>query len=78
MNFKNIVGKGKKLVTTFLLFLQCFFFLSKRKCNFCVSFLLSSANASNLDQSKILLFGKEVMHLCDTLCQAGYPVTVDP
>ena len=38
--------------------------------NFSVTFILSSANAFNLDHSKFFLYGKEGMHLCDTLYQA--------
>ena len=33
----------------------------KTNFNFSVTFILSSADAFNLDQSKILLFGKELM-----------------
>ena len=39
-----------------------FSFLPKTNLNFSVRFILSSVNAVNLDQSKILPFGKELMH----------------
>ena len=51
------MGKGENSGNQhFLLFLQCFLPIPKR-----ISvFILSSANAVSLDQSKILSFGKEL------------------
>ena len=59
---ENIVGKGENAGNQhFLLFPQCFPSIHPQK-NFCfsVTFILSSANAFNLDQSKNLSFGKEL------------------
>ena len=39
--------------------------LPKTNLIFSVTFILSSANAFNLDQSTILSFGKELMHYTD-------------
>ena len=36
--------------------------LPKTNFDFSVTFILSSANALNFDQSKVLLFGKELTH----------------
>ena len=61
--FENIVGKGENAgYQHFLLFLQRFLPIPKRIC-FLDTFLLSSANASNLDQSKNWLFGKELTEM---------------
>ena len=58
--FENIVGKGENAGNQhFLLFPQCFLPFPKQVSFFSVTFILSSANAFNLDQSKILSFGKE-------------------
>ena len=58
--FENILGKGKNadspFLTIFSTHLKTFFFS--------VTFILSPANASNLDQSKRLSFGKELNELC--------------
>ena len=59
--FENIMGKGENAGNQhFLLFPQ---FSTLLKTNFYVwaIFILSSADAFNLDQSKILSFGKELM-----------------
>ena len=57
--FENIVGKGENASHQhFLLFPQCFLPFSKEISIF--QSHLSSANASNLDQSEILSFGKEL------------------
>ena len=59
--FENIVGKGENAGNQhFLFFPQCF--QPKSNFSFLVAFTLSSANAFNLDRSKILLFGKELTH----------------
>ena len=55
--FENIVRKGENTGDQhFLLFPQCFLPFQKQISNFSVSFILSSANAFTLDQSKILMF----------------------
>ena len=67
---ENIVGKGEALEKhcgkrenagnrNFPLFSQCFLPFSKPRSNFSFTFNLSSANALNMDHSKILSFGKE-------------------
>ena len=58
--FENIVRKGENADNQhFLLFSQCFLLFPKK--DICeVAFILSSANAFNLDLSKILSFGKEL------------------
>ena len=61
--FENIVGKKKMLVTSIFSFSHSVFFLSQANFNFSVTFILSSANAFNLDQFKNLLFGKELKEL---------------
>ena len=62
--FENIVGKGENVGNLhFLLFPQCFLPPPKTNFNFSAEFDLSSANAFNLDQSKDLSFGKELMTL---------------
>ena len=59
--FDNVVGKGEDTVNQhFHLFPQCFLHY-KNKFLFCVMFILSSANASSFDKSKILLLGKELI-----------------
>ena len=61
-HFENIVGKGENADNQhFRLFPQCFLPIPERFC-FYVKFILSSANAFNLDKSKILLFGKKLTH----------------
>ena len=50
------------LVTSIFSFSQNVFYPSQNKFHFSVTFFFSSANAFNLDQSKILSFGKEIMH----------------
>ena len=53
--------KGENAVNQhFLLLPQCFLPIQKQIPILSVTFILSSANASNLDQFKILLFGKEL------------------
>ena len=62
--FKNIVGKGKNAGNQhFLLFPTLFPTLPQTIFNFPVTFILSSASAFNLDQSKNLLFGKGLTSL---------------
>ena len=59
--FENIVGKGENAGSKhFLLFPTMFSTLPNQNFNFLVTFILSSANAFNLDGSKILSYGKEL------------------
>ena len=59
LDFENIVEKGENAGNQhFLLFQQCFFCPSQNQFQY-LSYLLS-ANAFNLDQSKILSFGEEL------------------
>ena len=59
--FENIVGKGENAGNQhFLLFQQSFLSFPKQISIFWVTFILPSANALNLDQSKILSSGKEL------------------
>ena len=65
--FKNIVGKGKNAGNQhFVLFPQYSLSFSEQiSFFFSVAFILSSANAFHLDQSKNLLFGKELNEFVD-------------
>ena len=57
--FENIMGKGENAgYQHFLLFPQCLFTLSYTNFNFSLTFISSSANAFNLDQSTIFSSGK--------------------
>ena len=56
--FENIVGKVENAGNQLFLFSDNVFYPFKIKFQFWFRFILSSANAFNLDQSKILLFGK--------------------
>ena len=59
--FENIVGRGENAGNRhFLLFPQCFLLFQNTEIIICVTFILLYANAFNLDQSKILSFGKEL------------------
>ena len=61
MPFENIVGKGEIAGNRqFLLFSQCFLPFPEQVQVFHSHLFLSSANAFNLNQSKILSFGKEL------------------
>ena len=61
---ENIVVKGEnagnQLTRNFLLFLQCFLSFLKTNLKFLLTSILSSANAFSLDQSKVLMFGKDL------------------
>ena len=58
---KTIVEKGEIAGNQhFLLFPQCFLLFPAQILNFKVRIIFSSANASNLDESNILSFGKEL------------------
>ena len=55
--FENIVGKGENANNQhFLIFPQCFLPFPKQAFVFLFKFIMSSANALNLDQSRILSF----------------------
>ena len=59
--FENIIGKGENAGNQhFLLFLQCFLPFPKHISIIQVTFILLSASALKLDQSKKLLLGKEI------------------
>ena len=59
--FENILGNGENACYQhFLLFSKCCLPFPKQISNFRVTFILLSASALNLDQSKILSFGKEL------------------
>ena len=55
-SFENIVGKEKMMLPALSPFLTVFSTFPKTSFDFLFKFILSSANAFNLDQSKILLF----------------------
>ena len=57
---KILLEKEKMLITSIFSFTRYVFYPSKNKFNFSVAFILSAENAFNLDQSKILSFGKEL------------------
>ena len=57
--FENIVGKGENDNQHFLHFPRCFLPIPERIC-FWVKFILLSENTYNLDESKILSFGKKL------------------
>ena len=60
--FENIVGKGENNGEQhFLLFPQCFLLLSQGEIFILATFNLSSANAFDLNRSKIFWFGKELI-----------------
>ena len=59
--FENNLEKGENTVYQhFLLFPNCFRNLPKRNFNVLATYILSSANALNLEQSEILPFDKEL------------------
>ena len=59
-SFENILGKAENIGNQhFLLFPKCY--LPFPICR--ATYILSTANALNLDQSKILLFSKELITL---------------
>ena len=59
--FENVVGKGKKKrqVPAFSLFPMMFSILLKTTFNFWVTFILSSANAFNLNWAKLKAFADD-------------------
>ena len=58
---RKIVGKGENPGNHyFLLFPQCFQPYQRQKTSLLSTFILSSADALNLDLPKILLFGKDL------------------
>ena len=74
--FENIVGKGENAGNQhFLLFPQCFVPFKNQISSFwshlfccLLTLILLSANVFNLDQSKILSFGKEIIGCLEMLC----------
>ena len=61
MPFEKTEGKGENAgYQHFLLFPQCFLPFFKTNFNISGTFIVLSANAFNLDQSKICSFGKEL------------------
>ena len=58
---ENIVWKEKILVTNFFSFSHNVFYPSQNIFQFSRTFILSSVNAFNLDQSKNLRIGKELI-----------------
>ena len=79
MAFENIVGKGENAGNQhFLLFPQCFLPYQREKSLFQTTFILSSANAFNLDQSKIVPFGKGLtFYLTEKLIDNSWPCYMD-
>ena len=61
--FENIVGKREMLVIKIFSFSHNVFYPFKNKFQFFSHLFLSSANAFNLDQSKISSFGKELIEV---------------
>ena len=60
---ENISGKKRKYwLPAFSPFSPMFYPISEREINISATFTLSTANAFNLDLSKILSFGKELNH----------------
>ena len=60
---ENIAGKGKMLVTSIFSFSQNIFTNSKTNLIVFSQFILSSANAFILDQSKNLLLGEKLIFI---------------
>ena len=61
--FENIVGNGENAGNQhFLHFPQCFYTFLRTNFKFSVIFIVLSASAFNLEQSKNLSFGKELTH----------------
>ena len=58
--FENIVRKGENAFNSIFSISHNIFYYSKNKFHFLSTFILSSANAFNLDQPANLLFGKEL------------------
>ena len=56
---ENIVGQGENAVNQRFLLFQQRFLPFKTQIIYCLTFILSSANALDLDKSKILSFGNE-------------------
>ena len=68
---ENIVGKGETASNQH--FLHNVFYPSQDKFHFfSVIFILSSVNAFNLDQSRIMSFGKEINSSCKYDFSASY------
>ena len=68
--FENIVGKGENAGNQhFLLFPQCFLSFTKQISNFQSPLVCRLYNAFNLNQSKILLFFKELNNIKIVICK---------
>ena len=63
------MGKGENAGFQLFSFSHNVFYPSKNNFNSSVSFILSSANAFNLDQFRILSFGKELNSIMSTITQ---------
>ena len=69
------MGKGENAGNQhFLLFPQCFLPFPKEISIFYITFIMSSANAFNLDKSKILSFGNFPTFLSLSFCYPFYSV----
>ena len=62
-HLENIVGKEENAGNQHFILFPQYFYPSKSNLDFLVPFITSSANALNLDQSKILSSGKELNNL---------------
>ena len=67
--FENIVGKGEKASNQHFLLLHNVFYPSQKEFLFLsyYTFILSSENAFNLDQSEKLMFGQELNWVQDVI-----------
>ena len=63
--FENIVGKGENAGNPHFLHATMFSILPNTEIIILAAFDMSSANAFNLDQTKILLFSKEIKSLLE-------------
>ena len=63
--FENIGEKQKMLQTSIFSFFHDVFYLSQINLNISFTFILLSANAFNMDQSKTLSFGEDFTNLSD-------------
>ena len=63
MPFENIVGKGENAGNQHFLFFPQFSLRPKQVFSFIVIFILSSANAFNLDETENQSFGKDLRHI---------------
>ena len=66
---KTLWEKEKMLVTSIFTFSHCFSTLHKSNFKISVTFILSSANAFDLDKPKVLSFGNELTRLLNKFCE---------